>query len=246
MTMTINYVDDGNPLHTLDLYNTPLDNLWVIFIHGGAWLVIFLLSDWYRRDPRQTSRDGDPLLKHLLKTDLSVTLASLNYRLSPHVRHPSHQEDIIAALEFLKRRYGMKEYLLVGHSAGACLAFQASHISGCKGVTGVEGIYDLEDLVEEYPEYEEFVEEAFGKDTSVWQKASPTHLDFSALTVKLVQSTEDQLLSPRQTQLMFSKLKNTNVKLEEIAWIKGTHDSSITTPEFCSLVYALIAQSLIS
>jgi len=139
----------------------------------------------------------------------------------------------------------MTKYVLFGHSAGACLAFQASHVSGCKGVIGVEGIYDLEDLVEEYPEYEEFVEEAFGRDTSVWQKASPTHLDFeSTLTVKLIQSTEDQLLSPRQTRLMFSKLKNTNVKLEEIAWIKGTHNSSITTPEFCSLVYALIAQTL--
>lgn len=141
----------------------------------------------------------------------------------------------------------MKEYVLVGHSAGACLAFQASHIFGCKGVIGVEGIYDLGALVEEYPEYEDFVEEAFGKDTSVWQKASPTHLDFeSTLRVKLVQSTEDQLLSPRQTQLMFSKFKNTNVKLEEIAWIKGTHDSSITTPEFCSLVYAFIAQTLVN
>jgi hypothetical protein len=36
--MTMEYVKDGSPLQTLDLY-TPLhtDGLWLIFIHGGAW-----------------------------------------------------------------------------------------------------------------------------------------------------------------------------------------------------------------
>ena len=201
-----------------------------------------LLSDG-RRDPRQTSHDGDPLLDFLRKTKLPVTLASLNYRLSPAVRHPSHQEDVIAALEYLKERYGMKEYVLVGHSAGACLAFQTAHVTGCKGIIGVEGIYDMEELVKEYPEYEDFVEKAFGRDKGLWQKPSPTHIDLStALTIKLVQSSEDELLSPRQTELMYSRLKNMNVTLQDIAWIKGSHNTSITTQEFCSLVYDFVAQ----
>lgn len=37
MPTTITYVNDGDPLHTLDLYNEVQDRLWVIFIHGGAW-----------------------------------------------------------------------------------------------------------------------------------------------------------------------------------------------------------------
>lgn len=208
--------------------------------------LVSLLSD-SRRDPRQTSHDGDPLLNYLRKTDLSVALASLNYRLSPEVSHPSHRDDVITALEYLKEQYGMKDYILVGHSAGACLAFQAAHIiAGCKGIIGVEGIYDLEELVEEYPEYEDFVEEAFGRDKHVWRKASPAHLDLdsSTLTVKLIQSTEDQLLSPRQTQLMFSKLQSTNVNVQDIEWVKGTHDSSITTKEFCTIAYSFTAQIL--
>ena len=172
-----------------------------------------------------------------------MTLASLNYRLSPAVRHPSHQEDVIAALEHLKEHYSMKEYVLVGHSAGACLAFQSAHVSGCKGIIGVEGIYDMEELVKEYPAYEDFVEEAFGRDQSLWQKASPTHIDLStALTIKLVQSTEDELLSPRQTELMYSRLKDVGVILQDIAWIKGSHDTSIRTQEFCALIYDFTAQ----
>jgi kynurenine formamidase len=172
-----------------------------------------------------------------------VNLASLNYRLSPAVRHPSHQEDVITALEYLKEHYDMKEYVLVGHSAGACLAFQSAHVTGCKGIVGVEGIYNMEELVEEYPEYEDFVEEAFGRDKSLWQKASPTHIDLSTtLTIKLVQSTEDELLSPRQTELMYSRLKTTNVTLQDIAWIKGSHNTSISTQEFCTLVYEFISQ----
>lgn len=140
----------------------------------------------------------------------------------------------------------MKEFVLVGHSAGACLSFQAAHVEGCKGIIGAEGIYDLEDLANEYPDYEFFIEDAFGKDKVVWREASPVNLNFEslALAITLVQSPEDQLLSPRQTELMQSKLQNTPVKLREISWIKGTHDISITTLEFFKVVHNFIIQLL--
>lgn len=200
-----------------------------------------------RQDPRQTSHDGDPLMNHIRKKDLPVTLASLNYRLSPAVQHPSHQEDVIAAIAFLKEQYGMREYILVGHSAGACLAFQSAHIPGCKGIIGAEGIYDLIELVNEYPEYRGFVEGAFGQDRKVWSNASPTNIVSnlsSIFTVQLIHSTEDQLLTPRQTELMFSELQKTSMILHETAWIKGTHDKSISTLEFCTIVYNFIVQIL--
>ena len=202
-----------------------------------------------RRDPRQTSHDGDALLTFLQRSELPVTLASLNYRLSPWVCHPAHVDDIIAALTFLQGRHGMKEFVLVGHSAGACLAFQTSHVSGCKGIVGAEGIYDLVELVQEYPKYEDMIEGAFGNDKSRWHQASPTHImaaivDLSHLTVLLIQSTEDQLLSSKQTELMSSVLQRTNVNLYAIARTRGTHDSSITTPDFCTIVYNFIAHIL--
>jgi len=245
---TVAYIEDGNPLHSLDL-NCHAPNMpWVIFIHGGAWYRPSPRSSHMRRDPKQTSHDGDALLQYLQETKLPVSLASVNYRLSPAVRHPAHQEDVTAAIAFLKQKYGMKEFILVGHSAGACLCFQTSHVKDCKGVIGVEGIYDVEDLVKEYPEYEDFIVDAFGINEVERREASPINLRYDSpfLVVQLVQSTEDELLSGRQTELMQSRLKKTPVKLQEISWIKGSHNTSITTPEFFKVVHGFIAQIFFS
>jgi hypothetical protein len=35
---TFSYIDDGNPLHTIDVHSHFPDTLWVVFVHGGAWL----------------------------------------------------------------------------------------------------------------------------------------------------------------------------------------------------------------
>jgi kynurenine formamidase len=202
----------------------------------------------FRRDPTQTSHDGDPLLMHLREAGLPVNVASLNYRLSPSILHPGHQEDVIEALRYLKDQYNMKQYVLVGHSAGACLAFQTGYVvPGCQGIIGGEGIYDLERLVDEYPEYQGFVEEAFGKDTDVWRQASPStivkvHYNDPSLKCQLVQSKEDELLSPKQTERMISALQSTGIDVRDIAWVEGTHDSSITTPDFFAVVRTLIVE----
>lgn len=144
----------------------------------------------------------------------------------------------------------MEDFILIGHSAGGCLAFQSvQHVPGCRAVIGVEGIYDLLDLVREYPSYGDFVESAFGEDHDVWTEASPIqivgqYLDRPDLTVQLIQSTEDELLSPRQTERFFAVLQHTNVTLQKIAWIKGTHDSSIRSSECHTLIEALLSQLL--
>jgi kynurenine formamidase len=199
-----------------------------------------------RRDPRQTSHDGDPLLEYLRERELPVALTSVNYRLSPEVRHPEHQQDVIAALKYLTSAYGMKQFVLVGHSAGACLAFQSGHIPGCKGIIGVEGLYDLSELVNEYPQYRDLVEEAFGTDERVWVEASPSHIvqHLSNLDVLLVQSTEDELLSRRQTELMYSSSKKVELNVRDVAWIHGTHASAIASQEFYDVVYSFIEQLL--
>ena len=90
--------------------------------------------------------------------------------------HPGHFEDVEAALGFLCDSYGMRNYILVGHSAGATLALQVLAATAtavteaprrglnvlAKGVVCLEGIYDLPQLVKEYPDYRGFVEGAFG------------------------------------------------------------------------------------
>lgn len=201
-----------------------------------------------RRDPQQTFADGDPLFKSLMAKNPRFSCASVNYRLSPDVQHPAHQADVITSLKFLKQEYGMDEFIIVGHSAGACLAFQsAEHVPTCRAIIGIEGIYDLRDLVQEYPNYEDFVESAFGKDKGLWATASPIHIatrwsNCSDMIVQLIQSVEDELLGPRQTEQMFSILQQNSVNLQEIGWINGTHDSAITSFECHTLIHTLISR----
>ncbi|KAJ5951158.1 uncharacterized protein N7479_009571 [Penicillium vulpinum] len=109
------------------------DGYWVIFIHGGAW-----------RDPAVTSESFKATESILRDKSLPISgFASISYRLSAHpnhpqdprttppkdfqdAKHPDHIRDVEAALAFLQNTYGFDaRYVLVGHSCGATLAFQA-------------------------------------------------------------------------------------------------------------------------
>jgi acetyl esterase/lipase len=103
------------------------------YIHGGAW-----------RDPTVTAASFNATESILRNTNLPISgFASISYRLSPHpnhpqdsrntapndfqdAKHPDHIRDVEAALAFLQNTYGFgARYILVGHSCGATLAFQA-------------------------------------------------------------------------------------------------------------------------
>jgi hypothetical protein len=106
---------------------------WVIYIHGGAW-----------RDPNITYESFIPTIKHLVNRTTPMPIAgfaSIDYRLSAHpdfpqdadtppearreARHPDHIEDVCSALIYLICNHDIGfDYLLVGHSVGATLAFQ--------------------------------------------------------------------------------------------------------------------------
>ncbi|KAJ5436785.1 hypothetical protein N7445_007670 [Penicillium cf. griseofulvum] len=108
------------------------DGYWVIFIHGGAW-----------RDPVVTSESFGATESILREKGLPISgFASISYRLSAHpnhpqdpntapkdfqdAKHPDHIRDVEAALALLQNTYGFgTRYILVGHSCGATLAFQA-------------------------------------------------------------------------------------------------------------------------
>ncbi|KAJ5113608.1 hypothetical protein N7456_002142 [Penicillium angulare] len=134
-TKTVTY-GRSHSLQTISV--TPLDThrdgYWVIYIHGGAW-----------RDPTITSESFDKTAK-ILRSNPGLPIsgiASISYRLSAHpnhpenerttpvtdyrnAKHPDHIRDVEAALAFLQNTYAFgPRYILVGHSCGATLAFQA-------------------------------------------------------------------------------------------------------------------------
>lgn len=230
---------DASILNTVDVHlphQKPdrLEGHWVLFIHGGAW-----------RDPKQTSRDILPALEHLAGRHTGILgIASINYRLSPHPEHPAepgspdeaarsavhpaHLHDVIAGISWLQRSYDFRaNYILVGHSAGATLAFQAvmgiwhgnseaadSHVPP-EGIAGVCGIYDLSLLVKTHTEhhiYRDFVERAFGQDPSKWDAASPAVSGWFATSWPLAKaavlaaSQDDELVDFVQTKAMAERL----------------------------------------
>lgn len=112
---------------------------WQVHIHGGAW-----------RDPQLTAASIEAAVAHAFSGDQPgpiAGIASLNYTLSDFPTHPTlpydaardnhadpsreavhpqHARDVLRGLALLKS-LGLADgsYILTGHSAGACLSFQA-------------------------------------------------------------------------------------------------------------------------
>ena len=187
---------------------------WVIFIHGG-----------YYRDPSVQAASFNKALASLLSNPLYLHLrksvagyASINYRLSPHpdhpqdpektpkyemhgAQHPDHINDVIAGIVELQRKYGFgSNYLLVGHSVGATLAFQvalsqqsswqppsagsispaSSSIDPPSGILGLNGVYSFPVLHRSFPSYADMTSGALGSDAKVHSAVSPA--SYSAST----------------------------------------------------------------
>ena len=109
------YVEGGDRvLQALDVYapagarGLPV----LIYIHGGAM---------FRGDKRNVGANPEFFCGR------GWVLVSINYRLSPAVKHPAHVEDAAAAVSWVVRnveRYGgdPERIALIGHSAGALIA----------------------------------------------------------------------------------------------------------------------------
>ncbi|PCJ99372.1 MAG: hypothetical protein COA45_04860 [Zetaproteobacteria bacterium] len=82
-----------------------------IFVHGGAWRI---------GDKKRFSKHAK------LNTDNGIIFVSINYRLSPKVKHPAHVEDCARAVKWVYDNIGayggdINRIHISGHSAGAHL-----------------------------------------------------------------------------------------------------------------------------
>ena len=156
----------------------------------------------------------------------------------------------MSAITKLQQWHGFGEqYILVGHSCGATLAFQAvmglwfpSADIGTSdtvfkkplGIVGVAGIYDLPLLASTFravPMYADFLEGAFGKDHTEWLKASPTSGEYektwpNAKAVVLAWSKDDPLVDGTQLRRMADALIHHTPagRSDMVVELKGGHN----------------------
>ncbi|KAK8066388.1 hypothetical protein PG997_013135 [Apiospora hydei] len=230
---------------------------WIIYLHGGAW-----------RDPRKTHLDFAPTLNHFHALPESSRVggyASIDYRLSPHpefpqdpastppeklrnASHPDHLRDVWSGLQLLQQSFGFGgDYIVVGHSAGATMAYQllmgaaalggegAEAPSGVelpRAVVGFQGIYDLRGIVARFgPGYAGFIAAAFGDDTSTWDRASPMKYTGGFASnwkggkvAVLGRSPDDELVDAAELEGMAQVLEKEGINHLVFRDMKGSHD----------------------
>lgn len=164
-------------LTSLDLY-VPLEGTGfpvVIWVHGGGW--------W-------SGDKGNVGEKPAAFTAAGHLFVSVNYRLSPAVRHPVHVQDVAAAIAWVRQNianYGgdPRRIFLLGHSAGAHLAalvatdeeYLAAHGLGLDTISGVVCLdgagYNIPgQAAQGLLPFLRF-RQAFGDDPAGWWEASP-------------------------------------------------------------------------
>lgn len=170
-------------LTSLDIYGAkPGESRPIlIMVHGGGW------------------QSGDKANRAIVHPKAEATLASgaifisVNYRLSPEIKHPAHVEDLAAAIAWVHDkapRFGgdASRIALIGHSAGAHLValvateprFLAAHGKGLEILRGVVALdtaaWDIPRLFRDFaksPRARMLYEQAFG-DAASQMDASPS------------------------------------------------------------------------
>lgn len=182
----IRYADvpgvDPNLL-SLDIYTpkTGQDHPVILMIHGGGW---------QRGDKAKANVVAN---KARYFTENGHVFVSINYRLSPAVKHPVPAQDVARAIAWTHGNIGRYQgdpdrIYLMGHSAGAHLAALVAtdqrYLQGVqqsprslKGVILLDGAgYDIPKLMREHSQPRIYTA-AFGNDERVWRDASPiTHI----------------------------------------------------------------------
>jgi kynurenine formamidase len=159
------------------------------------------------------------------------------------VHYPGHLIDVAQGLLYLEEHYQIgNRYILVGHSAGATMAFELHdwymprrNLPIPAVVLGIAGIYNFEAFVEEHseiPAYREFMENAF-PEKRLWERASPyqNRLPNSAAweqaeAIIVSHSDQDELVEKAQSSYMLGRARMSPHCKEHVHFLEasGAHD----------------------
>ncbi len=177
MNRDLVYAPERKSLNRLDVYSSRTANLQpvVIFLHGGKFSYGDKTSSVFSKPFAFTSR--------------GFVFVSVDYRLSPAFKYPTHVEDVAESISWVRRnisRYGGNpdQLYIMGHSAGAqlaglvstdeqFLAKQGLSLSCLKGAILLDGgTYNLAATAKSSSRHDLLIS-VFGNAPSIWWQASP-------------------------------------------------------------------------
>ncbi len=228
---------DSTPRHTLDLYLPDGEYPVLLFVHGGGWQIGD--KDAYTHVGRTFAHNG-------------IGTAVMSYRLSPHVVHPEHAQDVARAFSWvyttIEKFRGQKDCIfLAGHSSGAHLSALVTldekylhNTSPIRGVICISGIYDITSMVNT-PWGKSFIDTAFGDNPTTWKEASPiSHIKVSIPPFLIITAERDFEPIKKQAETFFDLL--TNAKFYEIpkknhfTIVSSIGKKDLTTKVICEFI----------
>ena len=164
----------ADPEQVLDIYPAQQPGLHrlVVFVHGGGWMT-------------GNKQGGQKIAGPL--NQAGYTVASIGYRLVPHVDVAGSVQDVAQATAYLLRHAAdfsidPHRFALMGHSSGAHLVAllgtdqhylqQAGvDVTQLAAVITLDGVFDLQSNLTRHPN--ETRQEVFGTDPALWTLLSP-------------------------------------------------------------------------
>lgn len=223
VTSNVFYCSSRSPQQTLDLYTPPHTSgarlPLVVFIHGGGWKI----GD---KANHETTYYGEPLLRN------GISIASINYRLSPDYTYPTQNNDVACALSYLRKNaerhhIATDRWGIFGDSAGAQLGALATvnpEINApIRAFVGLYGPYDLQAQIDRQPRTDHDAWVYTNKAQSV-ELASPYyHRANTNVRYLLFHGTKDRVVSSIQSQNYARKLQNDGANVTYVAVQNAGH-----------------------
>lgn len=207
-----------NPKQRIDIYapTNPNHSPVIVMVHGGAW------------------KNGDKTMSKVFLNKVNrwvnqnFIFVSVNYPMLPEYRAYEQAESVATAIAYVQKNATQwggnpESLILMGHSAGAhivsLLSSNPQLVMNAGGSPWL-GTVSLDSAAMDVPKvmssrHLDFYDDAFGKDTSMWQKASPYHqLTQQARPLLAVCSTQRSDKPCLQAENYATQAKQLNIRVE--------------------------------
>lgn len=236
---------DGEDL-TLDYYRSTANGTrpCVVVVHGGSWC---------GGNSQQLPELNSELARH------GFHVVSVNYRLAPKYTSPAPIEDIVRALDYLKKhsaemKIDTSNFILLGRSAGAQLAMVAAYTLQVPGIRGVVNFYGPTDMVYGYETpanpyvmdsrkvLEDFLGGPYTKVPQNYVSSSPVSVvNHKSVPTLIIHGENDGLVSIEHGQRLQQKLAANHVPhyMLSLPWATHGCDYTLNGPSGQLTTYAV-------